>query len=72
MLFFGLCFLTYFINLSGKNGFWSNLRSTDPMFCIMLFRALFPFLWYVLRLSRDYLAFETKDLNFENLEKYIL
>ena len=31
MLFFGLCFLTYFIKLSGKNGFWSNLRSTDPV-----------------------------------------
>ena len=64
MLFFGLCFLTYFIKLSGKNGFWSNLRSTDPMFCILL--------WYVSRLSRDYLAFETKDLNFENFKKYII
>ena len=31
MLFFGLRFLTYFIKLYGKNGFWSNLRSIDPV-----------------------------------------
>ena len=30
MLIFGVCFILYFLNLSGKNGFWSNLRNNDP------------------------------------------
>ena len=29
MLIFGVCFLLYFLKLSGVNGFWSNLRNTD-------------------------------------------
>ena len=26
MLIFGVCFILYYLNLSGKNGFWSNLQ----------------------------------------------
>ena len=29
MFIFGLCFILYFIKLSGTSGFWSNLRITD-------------------------------------------
>ena len=29
MLLFGICFLLYFIKLSGTKGFWYNLRRTD-------------------------------------------
>ena len=33
MLFFGLCFLTYFIKLSGKNGFYyMNLPKSEQKF----------------------------------------
>ena len=30
MFIFGLCFILYFLKLSGTNGFWKNLRITDP------------------------------------------
>ena len=30
MLIFGVCFILYYLNLSSKNGFWSNLGNTDP------------------------------------------
>ena len=29
MLFFGVCFLIYFLKLCNVHGFWSNLRRTD-------------------------------------------
>ena len=29
MLFFGLSFILYVLQLSGRNGFWKNLRKTD-------------------------------------------
>ena len=29
-LFFGICFILYFLKLSAGCGFWSKLRRTDP------------------------------------------
>ena len=29
MPIFGVCFILYYLNLSRKNAFWSNLRNTD-------------------------------------------
>jgi hypothetical protein len=30
MSIFGICFILYFLNLSARRGYWSNLRKSDP------------------------------------------